>query len=959
MAYKYTTIERMKNMADRIYSVETYARTARKAVAEGIVMLKNTENVLPLKAGTKIALFGRSQFCYYKSGTGSGGLVNTAYVTGIKEALEGDERVILNQGLLDTYEEWLQDHPFDMGAGWAQEPWFQEEMPITRNLAEETRKESDTAVIIIGRTAGEDKDNAAREGSYLLTADEEEMLQNVCSVYERTVVLLNVGNIIDMKWVVKYDPSAVLYVWQGGQEGGNGVLDVLMGDECPSGRLSDTIAFDIEDYPSTPAFGGTLENVYIEDIYVGYRYFSTFAPEKVMYPFGFGLSYTQFEVRSSVQKAELSSGGEAVIEAKVTNIGKAAGKEVVQVYCQAPQGKLGKPARVLIAYGKTDTLQPGESQTLTLTAPVSAFASFDDTGSTGKRSCFVLEEGIYLFYAGKNVRDAVSIGSADVASLVVVEELSEAIAPVKAFNRMKPACPDEKGVYTVDWEPVPLRTVDPMEKRAKQLPTMVPFTGDQGYKLLDVEEGRVSMEQFLAQLSDEELCCMIRGEGMCSPKVTAGTAGAFGGVTERLQYFGIPAGCCADGPSGIRMDCGTIAFAMPNGTCLACSFNDALCGELYEYEGLELRKNKVDTLLGPGINLHRNPLNGRNFEYFSEDPLLTGKMAVAQLLGMQKYSVTGTIKHFACNSQEHSRNFANAVVSERALRELYLKGFELAVREGEARSIMSSYGPINGIWTAGNYDLLTTVLRKEWGFTGIVMTDWWAKANDEGQPASFQNTAAMVRAQNDLYMVTGDALSNSNEDNSMEKLRDGSVFRSEYVRSAANICGFLLQSPAYLRMVGKETELDRELQRLAEQEMSVTGNLFKLEITDEVDVDENWIDKNKGKSTTLEVTAKERGLFRMEFECRACAEAAPLAQINLSVFQDKQLAETVTLAGSDKEWVKKTVHFPDPLFSYTFFVKLFFGMSGMELRNIKIYMTKSMEEETRLRMKIHREQTPE
>ena len=530
---------------------------------------------------------------------------------------------------------------------------------------------------------------------------------------------------------------------------------------------------------------------------------------------------------------------------------------------------------------------------------------------------------------------------------------------MKAFRRMKPACADEKGVYSVDWEDVPLRTIDPMEKRASNLPKEVPYTGDQGYKLSFVEEGRVTMEQFLAQLSDEELCCMIRGEGMCSPKVTAGTAGAFGGVTERLQYFGIPAGCCADGPSGIRMDCGTIAFAMPNGTCLACSFNDALIGELYEYEGLELRKNKVDTLLGPGINLHRNPLNGRNFEYFSEDPLLTGRMAAAQLLSMQKYDVTGTIKHFACNSQEHSRNFANAVVSQRALRELYLKGFEIAVREGQARSIMSSYGPINGIWTAGNYDLLTTVLRNEWGYAGIVMTDWWAKANDEGQPASFQNTAAMVRAQNDLYMVTGDSLSNSNEDNSMEKLADGSVFRSEYVRSAANICRFLLQSPAYLRMVGKETDLDRELQRLAEQEMSVTGNMFKLEIFEEADVDETWIDKAKGKSTTLEVTAKERGLFRMEFECRAAADAAPLAQINLSVFQDKQLAETVTLAGSDKEWTKKVVHFPDPLFSYTFFVKLFFGMSGMELRNIKIYMTKSMEEETRLKMKIHREETPE
>lgn len=942
-----------------VYSVENYARTARKAVAEGIVLLRNEGEALPLQADTKIALFGRSQFCYYKSGIGSGGLVNTAYVTGIREAFEADSRFVLNQTLTNVYEAWLKDHPFDTGSGWAQEPWFQQEMPITRELAEKIRQESDTAVIIIGRTAGEDKDNAVSEGSYLLTADEEEMLRNVCDVFSRTIVLLNVGNVIDMKWVEKYNPSAVLYVWQGGQEGGNGVLDVLSGDVCPSGRLADTIAFDIHDYPSSEAFGDTLENEYVEDIYVGYRYFSTFAPTSVLYPFGFGLSYTRFEVTGSLKEACLTTDGKVTFEVMVRNTGKVIGKEVVQVYCCAPQGELGKPARVLIAYGKTRELAPGETQVLTLEAPVSTFVSFDDAGKTGRRSCFVLEAGSYNFYVGENVRDAALVGSSTVPELVVVEELSEAMAPVKAFRRMRPVDADEKGVYRVDWEAVPLRTVDPMDRRGKNLPKEVPYTGDQGYQLLDVEEGRVTMEQFLGQLSDEELCCMVRGEGMCSPKVTAGTAGAFGGVTESLKAYGIPAGCCADGPSGIRMDCGTIAFAMPNGTCLACSFNDELIGELYEYEGLELRKNKVDTLLGPGINLHRNPLNGRNFEYFSEDPLLTGKMAAAQLLGMQKYDVTGTIKHFACNSQEHSRNFANAVVSQRALRELYLKGFEIAVREGQARSIMSSYGPINGIWTAGNYDLLTTVLRKEWGYTGIVMTDWWAKANDEGQSASFRNTAAMVRAQNDLYMVTGDSFGNSNEDNSMEKLQEGSVYRSEYVRSAANICRFLLQSPAYLRMVGKETELDRELQRLAEQELAVTGNMYKLDIYQEADVDETWIDKNKGKSTTLEVTAKERGLFRMEFECRACEEAAPLAQINLSVFQDKQLAEIITLAGSDKEWTKRIVNFPNPLFSYTFFVKLFFGMSGMEMRNIKIYMTKSMEEETRLKMKIHREQTPE
>lgn len=263
-------------------------------------------------------------------------------------------------------------------------------MPVSRELAEAAKQDSDMAVIIIGRTAGEDKDNLAAEGSYLLTAVEEEMLETVCSVFSRTVVLLNVGNIIDMKWVDKYRPGAVLYVWQGGQEGGNGVLDVLSGDVCPSGRLSDTIARNIEDYPSTENYGNGVRNFYTEDIYVGYRYFSTFGPEKVLYPFGFGLSYTSFDIKAHAA-GTLTEGIQ--VHAKVSNMGSCAGKEVVQVYCQAPQGALGKPARVLCGFAKTKTLSPGESQELSIVFSMSCIASYDDSGVTGHKSCFVLEPG--------------------------------------------------------------------------------------------------------------------------------------------------------------------------------------------------------------------------------------------------------------------------------------------------------------------------------------------------------------------------------------------------------------------------------------------------------------------------------------------------------------------------------------------------------------------------------------
>ena len=309
--------------------------------------------------------------------------------------------------------------------------------------------------------------------------------------------------------------------------------------------------------------------------------------------------------------------------------------------------------------------------------------------------------------------------------------------------------------------------------------------------------------------------------------------------------------------------------------------------------------------------------------------------------------MTGTIKHFACNNQEHRRSFADSVVSERALRELYLKGFEIAVKEGQARSIMSTYGPVNGIWTAGSYDLLTTILREEWSYTGIVMTDWWAKANNEGEPASAKNMGAMVRAQNDLYMVTGDALSNSGGDNSMEELKQGRVTREEFVRNGANICRFLLGTPAYLRMHGRETELDKELEKCAEQENESMGTLLKIEMREEADLDPALIDTAKGKSTTIQVAVKERGTFRLEFFCRASENTPDLAQLSMSVFQDRQLFGTVTIAGSEKEWQKKTVDFPVPLFHYTFFIKLFFGISGMELKDMKVVMTRSMEDELR------------
>ncbi len=930
-------------MGDKIFNVGQYAQTARAVVAEGIVMLRNEGHLLPLKEGEKIALFGRGQFNYYKSGTGSGGLVNTSYVTGIREALE-ESSFELNGKLKAVYEEWLKENPFDGGVGWAGEPWFQKEMPLSEELVASVREESDTAVVIIARTAGEDQDNKAEAGSYLLTEAEDEMLRIVCGSFERTVVLLNVGNIIDMKWAKTYHPAAVLYVWQGGQEGGNGVLDVLEGKVSPSGKLTDTIAYDITDYPSTRNHGDAKRNIYQEDIYVGYRYFETFAKDKVLYPFGFGLSYTTFTLEAQMVNPGQSNEDikEVTISVKVTNTGEKAGKEVVQVYCQAPQGALGKPARSLCGFAKTKELAPGEAETLQISIPQHRLASYDDSGVTGNKSCWVMEAGEYVFYAGTDVRSASSVGSLTIEETIIVKKAEEACAPVTEFERMKPEAGTE-GEFQVGYEAVPLRTQNTGERRTERLPESIPYTGDKGYKLADVEEGKVSMEDFLAQLSDEDLCCMVRGEGMCSPKVTPGTAGAFGGVTKSLQSFGIPVACCADGPSGIRMDCGSIAFAMPNGACLGSTFNEALSEELFEWEGMELRKNKVDTLLGPGINVHRNPLNGRNFEYFSEDPLLTGRMAAAQLKAMGRYNVTGTIKHFACNSQEFNRHMVEAVVSERALREIYLKGFEIAVEEGGAYSIMTSYNPINGFWSASNYDMLTTILRKDWGYDGIVMTDWWAKSNDEGEVGKAENTAAMVRAQNDLFMVTANAGENSQNDNSMESLEKGTVTRGEYVRSAANICRYLLRTPAYQRMMGKESELDKQLAEIAAQEMESFGELVRFAVTAEnAGLPVEQIPTGKGSTVTFELNVKERGIYRLDLTCRVSGQGS-LAQVPLTVSQDKQILKTISLTGEDKEWRNEEIQV-NPSFHNTTFLKFYFGQGGMEIREARLTLVESLEE---------------
>lgn len=901
---------------------EQYLKTAAQVVSEGIVMLKNDNDALPLNPDDEIALFGRIQLHYYKSGTGSGGMVNVSKITGIPDGLL-ENGVSVNEELLDVYRKWDSENPFDLGDGWGKEPWSQTEMPLDEALVAHVSESSHTAIVIIGRTAGEEQDNSLHEGSYLLTAAEKDMLAKVRRHFPKMIVLLNVGNIIDMNELLSFDPDSVLYVWQGGMTGGTGTADVLTGKISPCGKLTDTIAANVNDYPSAPYFGDPYRNFYSEDIYVGYRYFETFARDKVLYPFGFGLSYTTFDIAITGAK-QLSDKWDFTV--KVTNTGNYSGKEVVQIYCKAPQGRLGKPSRVLCGYEKTDTLAPGKSQVMTISVSNAQIASYDDSGVTGHAHCFVLEEGTYRFYAGSDVRSAKEFYHCPQNSTEVISRHEQALAPVESFDRIHPEI--SGGRYVIRMENVPLSHVDEAKRRQDNLPKEIPFTGDKGIRLADVKNGTHTMDEFIAQLTDYDLSCMIRGEGMNSPKVTAGTAAAFGGVSDELTALGIPCGCCDDGPSGMRLDCGTKAFSLPNGTMIACTFNRTLIRELFSLTGLEMIANKVDCLLGPGMNIHRHPLNGRNFEYFSEDPFLTGTIASAQLKGLHSAGVTGTIKHFCGNNQETDRHDTNAVISERALREIYLKGFEIAVKEGNADSIMTTYGPVNGVWTAANYDLTTQILRNDWGFTGFAMTDWWAKINRRGQAVDKSDLAAMAMAQNDVYMVC--SCGAQNDDNILASLKDGSLQRSELQRCAANICRFLMNTHAMNRLLGTECRINI-INRPADESDVDESTVKFYELDGDLTIDLSDICTDKGTNYSFGLDILTAGTYEMTLT--ASSTQSEVAQIPVTLFSLGTAYGTFTWNGTNGLPVSHRIDIP--LFSRYTNLRLFFAQGGLDMHSIR------------------------
>lgn len=762
-------------------AVPEIAAQARAMAADGIVLLKNEDKTLPITGQTRVAVFGRSAVNYFTVGYGSGGDVVSPYRRNLMEGLL-EHGVKVDGILASQYETWCSRPRNVPDEGyWAHWPMSNPEMPLKAEDVAAAALRCDMALVVIGRAAGESRENVLKPGSYYLTDREKAMLDVVATYFHRVCLVMDCGNVIDMSWTRDYENklTAIVYAWQGGMESGTALADVLTGAVNPSGKLTDTIAVKYEDYPSSQSFGAMAFNAYTEDIYVGYRYFETFAPDRVLYPFGFGLSYTRFRLSSQAAV----SGNQVTVNTTVENVGDEAGREVVQVYVDLPCGTLGNPKRVLAGFKKTGLLQPGQQQVVDVPFDLASLASFDDTGCTGHKDAFVLEAGNYCVQAGTSIRDVKAVVCIVKQGLEVVRQLHEcnAVRPEHGFCRMV-----NKG-GALDMEMVPTANRNLKQDILAHLPQEL-TPGQTEFTFEDVKARRCTPEEFVAQLSDQELDDITHGFGLMNdPSGPAGNAGSLGGVTEALKKRGIPTVITTDGPSGIRIR--RTCSLLPCGTCLASTFDPEGVEALYRLLGREMVLQGTQVLLGPGMNIHRNPLCGRNFEYYSEDPLLTGKIAAAMVRGIQSQGVSACPKHFACNNQETNRNKCDSRLSQRAQREIYLKGFEIAVKESDPWCLMTSYNLVNGVWSHYHYELVTDILHDEWGYRGLTITDWWMQPGAAPEFPAITNDACRIRAQVDVLMP-----GEIQERTLVASLADpNGVTRAEAQRCAVNVIKFILK----------------------------------------------------------------------------------------------------------------------------------------------------------------------
>lgn len=743
----------------RITECEAHRQLSYEAACEGSVLLKNNNCLLPIIKGTAVAVFGKAQADYVKGGGGSGD-VTVSYVKNIYEGLKNRaDRITVFDKLSLFYKDYV-DKELKNGAysGDITEP------PVPSGLLEEARMFTDTAIIVINRFSQEgiDRKNDEKDSYFNLRQGERELVETVTANFEHIVVLLNVGAMIDVSWFAYNDKiEAAVMLWQGGMEGGFAAADIITGIVNPSGKLTDTCASKFSDYPSSEGFYESDDYVkYTEDIFVGYRYFETILGKKecVVYPFGYGLSYTEF----SVSDIEANQNGHKIsISLTVSNIGKIAGKEIVQVYLEAPEGEITKPKKVLCAFEKTDMLEAGKTQRIQLSFDITDFASYDDMGVIQK-SAYILEKGIYNVFIGSSVRDASQVVySFSQNENIMVKQLNEYCAPECLGKRLI-----SDGSY-----------IDvPNTRRDKR--TFKSEYGNWDYKkrnddimLIDVAEGKSNMDDFISQLTDDELIYLLGGQ---KNRGVANTCGM-----GDLDRYGIPPVMTADGPAGVRInaECGVNTTAFPVATLLACTWNIPLIENIGKAGALEAKENNLSIWLTPALNIHRSPLCGRNFEYFSEDPLVSGKMAAAMVRGIQGENIAAVPKHFACNNKETNRYESNSVISERAIREIYIKGFEICVRESNPWMIMTSYNLINGVRASENTELIEGILRDEWGYKGMITSDWENHAEHWKE----------IKAGNDIKMPYGQP------EKVKEALDDGKIIREELAECVNRLLNMIIK----------------------------------------------------------------------------------------------------------------------------------------------------------------------
>ena len=704
---------------------EPHWKLSKQTAIEGTVLLKN-DGTLPLKKGSRVCLFGIGGGEFLTGGGGSGRVFADRDITladGLQAAADrGDieffsENIPLYlaqvQAIMDQAKK---DYPVNSRfLEWRRA--FHMPLPETPEALYRKAVDScDTAIFCVTRYSSEgdsEGDRPGNKGDFYLWDEEQELLDRLYQDFEKVVVVINSCGPVSTREYEK--AGAVLYPLYGGGMAGEAITDILLGKAYPSGHLQHTLALDMADYPSTQGFHDEMYYVnYTEDIFVGYRYFETFAPDRVAYPFGFGLGYTTFDVKTTEAALEKNT---VKLTVTVKNTGDFAGKEVVQAYLTAPQGILGKAAKVLTAFDKTRELKPGEECKLNLHFDIREFGSFDDLGKIFE-SAFILEKGSYTVSVGTNVRNAAPVLTFDLAENIICKKCHAYMAPKDLPERL---CAD--GTYEKLPAPKPIAHTIRRSRVKAQKP-------EQDFSLEKaLETGR--MEEFIASLTDEDLGEFLYGHPMMNASNTFGI-----GIMpryERRDLKVMPLIPTADGPMGLRIRTGRgiSPTFFPCESVVSQTWNLPLAKKVGATVALEAKENNIGIWLAPALNIHRNPMCGRNFEYYSEDPLTSGLFAAWVVMGVQSQRICATIKHFCANNRENHRRLVDSRVSQRALREIYLRGFEIAIKRGKPWALMTSYNPVNGQQSSRNWEAINGVLRTDWGYEGVVMTDWRVLSNLE------------------------------------------------------------------------------------------------------------------------------------------------------------------------------------------------------------------------------------